>query len=123
MLMTPAHMHMHFEVLLSAGMPPTITVGEPGAHGATVAGTHGIGVSTPSAAAVAAATTGFATLVHIPNVGMLTNGLWSMMFAAGSPPHIVRLIGSTFNTLGATPNVHISCAVATTWQLIPAPAA
>ena len=35
---------------------------------------HGIGVSTPSAAAVAAATIGLASDVHIPNGGMLTTG-------------------------------------------------
>jgi hypothetical protein len=47
-------------VLFSAGIPPISTVGEPGAQGVVVAGMHGIGVSTPSAAAVAAATVGLA---------------------------------------------------------------
>jgi len=59
---------MHLLELLSAGLPPTSTVGEPGAHGAAHAGMHGIGVSTPSAAAVAAATAGFAGFEHIPKV-------------------------------------------------------
>ncbi len=54
--------------LLSAGLPPTNTVGEPGVHGAGHAGIHGIGVRTPNAAAVAAATAGFAGLEHIPKV-------------------------------------------------------
>ena len=45
--------------LLSAGMPPIITVGEPGFQGPAGTGMHGIGVRTPSAAAVAAATCGF----------------------------------------------------------------
>ena len=40
--------------LFSAGILPINTVGEPGAHGAAVTGIQGIGVSTPSAAAVAA---------------------------------------------------------------------
>ena len=62
-----------------------MTVGAPGAHGATVTGTHGIGVSTPKAAAVAAATIGFEGELHIPNGGMLTMGLLSIMFAAGVP--------------------------------------
>jgi hypothetical protein len=58
----PPQLHMHFEELLSAGMFSTRTVGDPGVQGAAMAGTHGIGVSTPSAAAVAAATIGLAIL-------------------------------------------------------------
>ena len=69
-------------VLVSAGAGPDITVGEPGTHGAVI-GVHGIGVSTPKAAAVAAATAGFARLMHIENEVMLTNGLLSRMFATG----------------------------------------
>ena len=51
-----------------------VTVLEPGIHGPDVAGTHGIGVSTPSAAAVAVATVGFAGLRHSPKLGMFTMG-------------------------------------------------
>lgn len=47
---------MHLLELLSAGAVQTITVGEPGTQGAAVTGRHGIGVNTPIAAAVAAAT-------------------------------------------------------------------
>jgi hypothetical protein len=65
---------MHCDVLDNAGWPPIMTVGEPGAHGADVTGTHGIGVSTPMAAAVADATVGFDGLEHIPKVGILTIG-------------------------------------------------
>jgi hypothetical protein len=54
-------------------------LGTPGAHGAGVAGTQGIGVSTPSAAAVAAATVGFAGDEHMPNDMMLTNGTLSVI--------------------------------------------
>jgi hypothetical protein len=54
--------------LFSAGLLHNSTVGDPGAHGAAHAGIHGIGVSAPSAAAVAEATVGFARLLHIPNV-------------------------------------------------------
>ena len=50
------------------------TVGAPTIQGAAVAGTHGIGVSTPSAAAVAAATVGFAGDEHMPKGMMLTSG-------------------------------------------------
>ena len=47
----------------------------PGTHGAEVAGMHGMGVNTPIAAAVAAATAGFAGDMHMPN---------GMMFAIGT---------------------------------------
>jgi len=71
---TPAQLHMHLHVLLTAGFPPTSTVGEPGAQGAAITGIHGIGVKTPRAAAVAAATCGFVKEVHIPKGIILTNG-------------------------------------------------
>jgi hypothetical protein len=67
MLITPPQLHMHLEVLSSAGILPIMTVGAPGIHGALVAGMQGIGVSTPSAAAVAAATIGLAGELHTPN--------------------------------------------------------
>src|SRR3954454_7925034 len=74
----PPQLHRHFEVLLSAGMLAICTVADPGAHGAEVTGMHGIGVSTPSAAAVAAATVGLAMDWHIANGGMFAMGLLSM---------------------------------------------
>ena len=83
------------------------TVGAPGTQGVVVAGMHGIGVSTPNAAAVAAATTGFEGDMHIPNVMILVIGMWSMIFAAGISLVIILFIGSTTSELGATPNVHI----------------
>ena|SRR5437868_9906871 len=96
---------MQVDVLLSAGIPPIRQVGEPGTHGA-VTGMHGIGVSTPRAAAVAAATVGLAMDIHMPNGGIFTIGAQSMMVAAGVPA-IVLLIGSTLSVEGAMPNVHI----------------
>ena len=71
---TPPQLHMHLHVFFTAGFPPTNTVGDPGAQGAAVTGTQGIGVKTPSAAAVAAATCGFAMEVHIPKGMILTIG-------------------------------------------------
>ena len=53
--MTPAHVHISFAELSRAGRLPTITVGAPTTQGLTVFGMQGIGVSTPAAAAVAAA--------------------------------------------------------------------
>lgn len=51
-----------------------MTVGAPGTQGAGVAGTQGIGVSTPIAAAVAAATVGLDGDWHMPNGGMFIMG-------------------------------------------------
>jgi hypothetical protein len=113
MLITPVQSHMHFDVLSSIGCPPSNTVGAPGTHGAEVTGMQGIGVSTPIAAAVAAATSGFAGDMHMPNGAMFTIGTWSMMFAANWLLICVRLMGSTDNTEGAIPIVHMSCAVMT----------
>jgi len=81
------------------------TVLAPGSQGAGVTGMQGMGVSTPSAAAVAAATVGLAIDEHMPNGGMLTIGAWSMMFAAGVPVN-VRLTGKTTSVDGAAPKLH-----------------
>ena len=78
---------MHLHVLFTAGFPPTNTVGEPGAQGAAATGTHGCGVRTPIAAAVAAATCGFAMDVHIPNGIIFTIGWLSVMHAGGMLLH------------------------------------
>lgn len=105
-LMTPAHMQLSLDVLLSAGKLATITVGEPGAHGVAVAGMHGMGVNTPMAAVVAAATMGLLGLLHMPKGMMFNKGMWSMMLAAGWLPDITRFLGKTTNELGAMPHVH-----------------
>ena len=98
---------MHLQVMFKAGMFPIVTVAEPGVHGAVVTGRHGIGVNTPKAALVAAATMGFAIDMHITNGGIFSMGMCSMMVAAGGPPAMVRLVGNTFKALGAAPNEHI----------------
>jgi len=72
--MTPAHMHISFDDSLSAGKFCNVTVGEPGTQGAGVMGMQGVGVSTPSAAAVAAAMVGLASDVQAPNDGMFASG-------------------------------------------------
>jgi hypothetical protein len=107
-------MHISLHVLSTDGMLPSKTVGAPGDHGAAVAGMQGMGVSTPKAAEVAAATVGFAKLRHIPKGNMFTMGLLSMMFAAGWLLDMTRFIGSTTNALGAKPCEHINCAPLTT---------
>lgn len=113
MLIVPPHMHWHMDVLFSTGIFPSNTVGEPGTQGATVFGMHGMGVSTPIAAAVAVATMGLAGEMHTPNGMIFTMGAKSMMLAATCLPHCTRFTGSTCSTEGAAPMVHISCAVIT----------
>lgn len=77
----PPHVHMHVDALVSAGTPPTDTFGEPGVHGAAVAGMQGWGVSTPEAADVAAATCGLDGVMHIPNGMTFAIGMESTMRA------------------------------------------
>ena len=114
--MTPPHAQLHMQLAVSAGAPLISTVGEPGDHGDVVTGRHGCGVSTPSAAEVAAATCGFDSVMHIPNGMMLTLGAKSWMVAAIMPPACTGLpFGTTVNGDGAAPKLHINWAVATTW--------
>src|SRR5258708_1715503 len=95
---------MHLDVLLSPGMPRTSTVGEPGAQGAGMTGTQCMGVKSPSAASVAAATVGLASDWRIPNGGILAIGPLSIIFAAGGP--WPRTVGtSTISELGAAPKL------------------
>ena len=87
-------------------MLPIRTVDEPGAQGAAVAGIQGIGVSTPRAAAVAAATIGLAGDLHMPKGRTLTICLWSMIVAAGLLEVITLLVGKIVSDDGATPIEH-----------------
>src|SRR5947209_10115444 len=104
--MTPPQIQASVETLSRAGALPSSTVGAPVTHGAGVFGIHGIGVSTPRAAAVAAATIGFAGDVHIPNGVMFTNGTLSIMFASGTILVCTRFTGNTARLLGAKPKLH-----------------
>jgi hypothetical protein len=95
--------HTHLLVLLSAGIPRNVTVGDPGAHGAVMAGTHGVG--TPAAAAV--------RTLHVPNGGILLIGTKSMMFAAGFISAVT--VGTvTINVDGAVPDVQTIIALIAT---------
>ena len=62
----PAYAHISLQSLVRQGLPSTRTFGFVGIHVPAGIGIHGWGVSTPSAAAVAAATAGLANDVHIP---------------------------------------------------------
>jgi hypothetical protein len=97
---------MHFEFASRAGKFLIIAEGEPGAHGAATTGTHGIGVSTPSAAAVAATTIGFAGELHIPKGMTFFMGVKSMMLAMGRLEPVVPFSGVTTMADGATPKLH-----------------
>jgi hypothetical protein len=118
MAMMPPHMQVQVEVLVSAGRPPTSTVGEPGAHGVVTAGIHGCGVNTPSAAAVAAMTCGFAGLIHIAKGIMLTCGTESMTVATGCAAAVTPVVGATTSAEGAAPKAH--CNIAPLTASIPA---
>ncbi|KVB60050.1 hypothetical protein WI61_08120 [Burkholderia cepacia] len=114
MEITPPQLQMHFDRLFRAGCPPINTVGAPGTQGAATAGTQGIGVSTPIAAAVAAATVGFAGELHMANVGMFASGLEFIMVAAGRPSTMTLAVGSTTSVAGAAPKVQLRTAPSTT---------
>ena len=114
MVMTPPQLHMQVHVLFKAGMLPILQVAEPGFQGEAVTGTQGIGVKTPSAAAVAEATAGLAIDEHIPKVGMFFIGTKSIIFAAGAVA-LTLFSGVTRSAAGATPNVHVIAAPAVTW--------
>ena len=105
--MTPPQLHIHFDVEFSAGLPPMVTVGEPGVQGLAITGTHAWG--TPRAAA----TSGLLADVHIPNGGMLLIGLLSIIVAAAVPQVVVGA-EVAFNVAGAAPKVHCIIAPVTT---------
>ena len=84
---------------------------------------------TAKAVIVAEATVGFAMLMHMSNGMMFARAASarvqtqtgsaldakSMMFAAATPPTMVRLTGSTTREGGAAPIVQVSTAPFTTW--------
>ena len=105
-LITPKYLHIHVLPNVRHGCPPTSTVNCAGIHAAVI-GVHGWGVSTPSAAAVAEATAGFVSVVHIPNGPMFTNGAPSPTTHAGTPPMSVVKLDVPLRTLGIVPNEQI----------------
>ena len=114
-MITPAQAQVSIELLLSAGMPATSTVGAPGAQGPVGTGMQGMGVSAPSAAAVAAATWGLARLMHMPNGGMFNMGTKSMMLPAGMLP-VITILGVALKVDGAMPIAHFIIAPVQTWM-------
>lgn len=106
MLIWPPHIHIHLQLSSNAGSIHIFSC-PPGAHGAVMAGTQGIGVSAPMAAAVAEATVGLDSERHMPKGLMFSMGAKSMMLAIGILPHIGR-IPMTVRGEGATPKLHWS---------------
>lgn len=111
--MTPPQEQLHVQALWSAGIFPSVTLVAPGTQG-VVTGTQGIGVSTPRAAAVAAATVGFDGVVHMMKDGMFAIGAQSMMVAAGTFETFTIGVGVTTRVAGPVPNVHTIAAPMTT---------
>ncbi len=110
MVITPPHMHISSEVSFKAGQLAMSTRGDPRIQGDTVPGMQGIGVRTPAAAVVALTTAGFVGLEHMPNGGMFTIGMLSMILAAYMKPVETLFKGVTKSMLGANPKVHCSTA-------------
>ena len=79
---------------------------EPGDHGADVAGTQGMGVNTPSAAAVAAATVGLAGERQVPKDGIFTRGVKSSVVAAHLPLTVTTWFGIMLSGAGEAPIEH-----------------
>ena len=98
---------MHLLSSVRQGLPPTKTV--PPDH-TCVAGMHGWGVSTPIAAAVAAATCGFAMLVHIPQGDMFTIGAESVITHTGFPSARTVWLLVELTLPGVVPNEHMHIA-------------
>ena len=94
------------------GIDPLVTLGTPVIQGAASDGKQGMGVSTPSAAAVAAATTGFAGHWHMPKVGTFTKGLLLTVFPKGSDE--AEFVEMTFSIVGVIPNEQLKSAVLVT---------
>lgn len=113
MLIAPPHIQVQVSPPETTAPIGKRTVGFAEIQGATTAGTHGIGVNvkTPRAAAVAAvvaaATIGFARLVHIPNVKIFNIGTKSTILATGKPHAKTGIFGRTTKEDGVIPQEHL----------------
>jgi hypothetical protein len=107
--MSPAYEQFNIQLASSIGMPPKKTEADPGLHGPAGAGMHGMGVRTPRAAAVAAATAGFARLIQTPKEGTFSIGMISVILPACMGPPTTGG-GRKVNVPGAAPIVHTAIA-------------
>jgi len=105
-------MHWHVDVTSTHGRPPIWADTDPAVHGAPVAGTHGWGVRTPWAAAVAVATWGLPRLMHMPKGGMLVSGMVSAIVATGVVADTIGV--ATMRLAGVAPMVQVMVVPAVT---------
>lgn len=114
--MTPPQRQLQTEELVKALKLLILVFKAPGVQGVTVAGIQGIGVNTPRAAVVAAATVGLARDVHIPKGSILAIGIKSIMVAANRPLAFTGSpLGITIKELGTLPKgTHCKVAPITT---------
>ena len=116
---TPPQAHIHLSPPCITAPVGIITVGFDEIQGEVITGMHGIGtrVNTPKAAAVAAAvaaaTMGFATVWHIPKLFIFTIGITSDTDATGSPFTNTGAFGITVSVDGAIPQEHRHIALQT----------
>jgi hypothetical protein len=106
----PAQVHRHLLSTVASGISLAFIKAEGGAQGAGMTGTQGIGVNTPSAAAVAATTSGFVGLLHIANGSTFTRGIISMIVAVAKASFTTGFPGISVatNRLGAAPKLQVS---------------
>jgi hypothetical protein len=102
----PPHIQIHLESWARIGPIGRRTVTFDVIQGADIAGTQGIGVNTPKAAAVAAATIGFAILLHIPKGAILAIGIISTIEPTGILEINTGTLGITMRDDGASPKLH-----------------
>ena len=122
MLILPAYAHISLQSFVRQGFPPASTVPCVGIHAPVGCGIQGCGVRTPKAAAVAAATCGFAMDEHIPNGGMFDMLVASCMVAIGLPPASAVCWLVTFNVEVPAPKLQIILApVVTSCPMILSP--
>jgi hypothetical protein len=91
-------------VLLSAGLPPIITVGHPGVHGGTNAGAHGCGIPIDCAKTIGE--------LHIPKITPFGKSI--AVYASMAIPLTIAAGGGGGSGIGATPKLHMHIFVAVT---------
>ncbi len=104
-LITPPYAHVSVLLLLISGPILETTVGFSGIHVPTGTGRHGPGVSTPKAADVSAAVTGFNMLMQTPNGTMFKNGTQLIVVPIG-PLLLITIDGRKVSGVGAAPKGH-----------------
>ena len=113
--------HISVASWVKTGLPPTKMVGFAACHGPIGTMEQGCGVKTPNAAAVAAATCGFAMEQHIPKGVILLPSAISVIVATGLEHPKVVTCEVAFNVPGFVPKGHINFAPLTTTAPIKPP--